>query len=153
DHSAGEERVAKRFFDGRPGRALRVILCATIPPLLAFAAESMLLSTVTRWLMFNGAVIVSSWLGGLEARIASTVLSAALVWWFLIPPERQLGATNPKYFLTVVIFLAIGTAVSLLHEGLRRARRALATTANELEEAQRLAHIGSWTWDFRTKTG
>ena len=103
--------------------------------------------------MFNGAVIVSSWLGGLGAGIASTILSAALVWWFLVPPERALGAADPRYLLTVAIFLAIGTAVSLLHENLRRARRALAATTNELEEAQRLAHIGNWTWDLRTKTG
>jgi K+-sensing histidine kinase KdpD len=144
--------VAKRFFDTGPGRALRVALCAVLPPLLAFAVESRVLSSVTRWLLFNGAVIVSSWLGGLEAGIVSTVLSAALVWWFLIPPEG-FAAADPRYYLTVVIFLAIGTAVSLLHESLRRARRALASTANELEEAQRLAHIGSWTWDLRTRTG
>jgi K+-sensing histidine kinase KdpD len=121
--------------------------------LVAFGAEAMFLSTVTRWLMFNGAVIVSSWLGGLEAGIASTILSAVLVWWFLAPPERTLGPADPRYLLTVAIFLAIGTAVSILHENLRRARRALGATTNELEEAQRLAHIGSWTWDFRTKTG
>ncbi len=145
--------MAKRFVDSRPGRALRVALCAVLPPVVAFVAESMFLSTVTRWLMFNGAVIVSSWLGGLEAGIASTILSAALVWWFLVPPERALGAADPRYLLTVTIFLAIGTAVSLLHENLRRARRALGATTNELEEAQRLAHIGSWTWDLRTKTG
>ncbi len=70
-----------------------------------------------------------------------------------MPPERALGAADPRYLLTVTIFLAIGTAVSLLHENLRRARRALGATTNELEEAQRLAHIGSWTWDLRTKTG
>jgi len=145
--------VAKRFWNTGPGRALRVALCAVLPPLVAFAAEAMLPSTVTRWLMFNAAVIVSSWLGGLEAGIASTILSAALVWWFLMPPENGRAATDPAYFLTVVIFLAIGTAVSYFHESLRRARRALGTTANELEEAQRLAHIGSWAWDFRTKTG
>ena len=145
--------MAKRFVDTRPGRALRLALCAVLPPLVAFGAEAMFLSTLTRWLMFNGAVIVSSWLGGLEAGIASTILSAGLVWWFLAPPERSLGAADPRYLLTVTIFLAIGTAVSLLHENLRRARRALGATTYELEEAQRLAHIGSWTWDLRTSTG
>ena len=145
--------MAKRFIDTGWGRALRLALCAALPPLVAFGAETMFLSTVTRWLLFNGAVIVSSWLGGLEAGIASTILSAALVWWFLAPPERSLGAADPRYLLTVTIFLAIGTAVSLLHENLRRARRALGATTSELEEAQRLAHIGSWTWDFRTRTG
>ncbi len=145
--------MAKRFVDTGPGRALRLALCAVLPPFVAFGAEAVFLSTVTRWLMFNGAVIVSSWLGGLGAGIASTILSATLVWWFLAPPERALGAADPRYLLTVAIFLAIGTAVSLLHENLRRARRALAATTNELEEAQRLAHIGNWTWDLRTKTG
>jgi len=145
--------VEKRFRDTRTGRAVGWALCAALPPLVAFGLESVVLSTVTRWLMFNAAVIVSSWLGGAEAGIASTILSAALVWWYLGPPERDLGAGDPRYLLTVALFLAIGTAVSLLHESLRRARRALGATATELEEAQRLAHIGSWTWDYRTNTG
>jgi K+-sensing histidine kinase KdpD len=138
---------------GRVKRAAQQTLSAVIPPLAAFAIEALLLSTVTRWLMFSAAVIVSSWLGGLEAGLASTVISAALVWWYLVPPEKGLGTNDPRYYLTVVIFLAIGTAVSMLHDNLRRARRALASTATELEEAQRLAHIGSWTWDLHNNSG
>lgn len=148
--------VANWLRDAATGRAkgpVQWILCAAVPPLLAFAIESLLLGTVTRWLLFNGAVIVSSWLGGPAVGLASTVLSAALVWWGLMPPERALQITDPRYYLTVVIFLAIGIAVSMLHESLRRARRGLASAAGELEEAQRLAHIGSWTWDFRSNTG
>jgi signal transduction histidine kinase len=137
---------------GRAERSARTALVAVVPPLLAFAIEAQLLPFVTRWLLFTGAVIVSSWAGGLAAGLASTVLSVALVWWYLVPPVRDLGAADPKYYATVVIFLAIGTAVSVLHENLRRVRQALASTANELEEAQRLAHIGSWAWDFRTST-
>ena len=145
--------MAKRFQDSRTGRAVRWALCAALPPLIAFGLESVVLSTVTRWLMFSAAVIVSSWLGGAAAGVASTVLSTTLVWWYLVPPERDLGSGDPRYLLTVAIFLAIGTAISLLHESLRRARSALVATTTELEEAQRLAHIGSWTWDYRTRTG
>lgn len=131
------------------GRAL----CAVLPPLAALAIEALLLSTVSRWLLFNAAVIISSWLGGLAAGLVSTLLSAGLVWWFLMPPERSLESADPGYYVTVAIFLTVGTAVSFLHDNLRRTRRALAGAATELAEAQRLAHIGSWTWDFRTNTG
>ena len=115
----------------RASRLLRVVVAAIVPPLLALVADMLLESTLTRWLVFNAAVIVSSWFGGLKSGIAATVLSTALVWWFLVPPVRTLGTTDPQYYLAAVIFAVIGIAVSVFHARLRRTNLALERTARE----------------------
>ena len=127
---------------------MRFAAAVIVPPLVALGIESILLTNVTRWLLFIAAVIVSSWLGGFKAGIASTVLSLALVWWFLVPAPYTLGTTDPRFYLTAAVFLCVGISISLLHGGLIRARRdqadALdaAKAANEaLEKALKQKHI------------
>ncbi len=127
------------------------MLWAVVPTAAAFAVDYLFPSETPRWLLLNVAVLVAAWRGGLGAGIVSTLLSAALVSWFVPAASPESAETRQR--LAGVTFLVIGTAMSFLLERLRRAQRALESTASELEEAQRLAHIGSWTWDLRTRTG
>lgn len=123
---------------GRAARlrlAVNTVLAAIAPPIAAFTLEMLFLSAPTRWLLFIAAVIVSSWLGGLKSGIAATILSISLVWaWYLIPPERSLATTDPKYYFNAGLFIAMGIAISVFHERLRRARR---EAADALLQAQR----------------
>ena len=103
--------------------AWQPVLAATVPPLIAFTFEHFYWSTVTRWLLFNAAVIVSSWLGGLKSGIVATLLSTVLVWWYLVPSERTFSRTDPRHLVTAGLFIAIGVTISIFHEQLRRANR------------------------------
>ncbi len=108
----------------RARHALQSALAAVIPPVFAFGVESVLLAPVSRrWLVFTAAALASSWLGGFEAGIVATVLSAVLAWWFLVPPERLFAANDPTYYVAVAFFIAIGVAVSSVHGRLSFAQR------------------------------
>ena len=111
------------------------VLIAIGPPLIAFAVEFFLLGTHQRWLLFIAAVFVSSWLGGLTSGVVATFLSTALAWWLLVPPETSLEPTDPRYYLTAAMFIAIGIAISLFHEWLRRTTRAAALALDEARRA------------------
>ena len=142
---------------GRP--AWQPVLAAILPPLSAFAFEHFYWATLTRWLLFNAAVIVSSWLGGLKSGIAATLLSTALVWWYLVPPERTFSRTDPRHLVTAGLFIAIGVTISIFHEQLRRANRRAklalerAERANEAlariaKERRIFAALVENAWDF-----
>jgi PAS domain S-box-containing protein len=115
--------------------AVNGVLAAIVPPIAAFTLEMLFLSTPTRWLLFTAAVIVSSWLGGLKSGIAATFLSLSLVWaWYLLPPERSFSTVDPKYYFNAGLFIALGIAISVFHERLKRARR---EAADALVQARR----------------
>jgi PAS domain S-box-containing protein len=120
----------------RLGLALNAVLAATVPPVVAFSLEMLFLSAPTRWLLFTAAVIVSSWMGGLKSGIAATILSVSLVWsWFLMLPGRSLSTTDPKYYLNAGLFIALGIAISVFHQQLRRARRETAIALSQAQSA------------------
>ena len=60
-------------------QALEPVLAAIVPPLTAFAVEIVFWPMIPRLLLFNAAVIVSSWVGGLKSGIVATILSTMLV--------------------------------------------------------------------------
>lgn len=121
--------------DGRLSGAvdfLRVCLVGLAPPLLFFAAERFLFASLgSRWLLMIAAVIVSAANGGMLTGLIATIMSGVLVWWYLIPPVKTLGATDSRYYLSFGLFLAIGYAISLLHERLRRTSDGLARAARQ----------------------
>ena len=128
ENSAGEGSGGSASAAG----VLRTLLVALAPPLIAFGAEKTVFASIgSRWLLMVAAVIVSASNGGMVTGLVATMTSAALVWWFLVPPVQTLGATDPRYYLFVVLFLVVGYAVSLLHERLRRATDRLTRTARQ----------------------
>lgn len=114
---------------------MRWAAAVVVPPLVAFGIQSILLADVTRWLLFNAAVIVSAWLGGLKAGVASTIVSLGLVWWYFVPQAQTLGTTDPRFYLAAAVFAMIGIAISLLHERLIRTRRALTDALADAQQS------------------
>lgn len=115
-------------------RTVREVLIAVAPPVVACAAESLVFEPLgSRWLLMVAAVIVSAATGGMLAGLVATAISVALVWWFLVPPAYTFGASDPRFYLSAAIFLAIGYAISLLHERLRRTMRQLAENQRYLQ--------------------
>ncbi len=117
---------------GAVRRAVRGGIVALLPPLIAFACQMALAeSTGSRWLLMTAAVIVSAAIGGMTTGLVATITSAALVWWFLIPPVGMLGAAATSHYLALAVFVAIGFAVSLIHERLRRTTDGLTRVARQ----------------------
>jgi PAS domain S-box-containing protein len=114
-------------------RAAKLALVAIVPVAAAFAIESAFWPAVPRTLLFNAAVIVSSWAGGLESGIAATLMSTGIVWYQM---QGQPGAAPSAYRISVTagFFLAIGIAISVFHARLRRANR---DAADGLARSQR----------------
>jgi PAS domain S-box-containing protein len=106
-------------------------LAALLPPLTAFAIERTFSTTVPRTLLFNAAVIVSSWIGGLKAGVVATILSTALLY------SLMEGSATPggeaRLYVTAVLFLAVGVAISLFHARLTRVRGELEATNRNLQ--------------------
>ncbi len=126
-------------------RVARVILAATVPPLIAFAAQWTFWSVLSplAWFLFYPAVFLSSWLGGRASGISATFISTAIVTWFFLPPERTL-ALEIRFLPSVGVFLAMGFAFAMFHERFRRVHRqatdALATSAQANQRLIQAAH-------------
>jgi PAS domain S-box-containing protein len=65
------------------------------------------------------AVVFSSWFGGIGPGLFSTVLAAALNWYYVVAPANM----NVEQWAGIVLFLGQGALVSYLIEALRRSRR------------------------------
>jgi len=129
DHTRNLERLRE---------ALDPALAAVVPPLIAFAIESVFWATIPRTLLFTAAVIVSSWMGGFKAGIGSTVLSTAL-FFYLMQPVRPSATYESRLYITTGLFLAVGIAISVFHARLKQATR---------EEANALARSRQATKDL-----
>src|SRR5690349_7841054 len=90
----------------------RSLLAATLPTMAAFLIQTFYWIPGVRWSLFYPAVFLASWLGGFRSGIGATMLSTALLWWYFMPPEHTLFKTNPRFYLTAIIFVVLGYVVS-----------------------------------------
>lgn len=124
-------------------QALEPILAAIVPPLTAYAIESVLWWAIPRLLLFNAAVIASSWLGGLKSGIVSTIISSVLVWHMMQEPGGNGGASELRLFAAAAMFLTVGVAISVFHARLKRANRettdALARSREAMSDLTRVS--------------
>ena len=117
----------------------RRLVLAILLPFLGLALQWVLWPWIAPfvWFLFFPTVFFSARLGGLWGGLASTVLSAGMVWFFFIPPQLSWAMDNPSNLYSVGMFLVMGYLISDAQERLRRAQRnteaALAETraANE----------------------
>jgi PAS domain S-box-containing protein len=115
---------------------VRSLLAATLPPLAALIVQSFYSLPSVRWSLFYPAVFIASWLGGFRSGVGATLLSTALLWFYFMPPRHDLIKSDPRFYLTALIFIAMGVTVSMLHRQLRRATR---DVAEALLASRRLA--------------
>ncbi len=85
-------------------------------------------------ILFVLPIILSAYLGGLGPGLLATLLAALSADYFLVPPPG-LGIAQEHDVFQWTMLLASGLALSVLVEGLHRARRRLERTLMEREEA------------------
>jgi PAS domain S-box-containing protein len=73
-------------------------------------------------LVFVAAVAASAWTGGLGPGLLTTLLSALLGTFFFLPPSYSLLIPTPPDLVRLAIFVTEGGLISVLTEGLHRAR-------------------------------
>jgi PAS domain S-box-containing protein len=105
---------------GRARAGWRWKTAATLgPTVAAFVIQYFVLhATMARWALFYPAVFVASWLGGISSGLAATAIATALVPVFFMghtPPDL----TPPPSLISIFIFVAMGIAISVVHERLR----------------------------------
>jgi PAS domain S-box-containing protein len=83
---------------------------------------------------FFPAVILAAYFGGLWPGLLATLLSAAAADFFLLEPRYSFAIADPVNTIALVLFLLVGTMLSILSESLHRTRRRL--LANERQRAE-----------------
>lgn len=122
---------AKDQFQQRP-------LIAMLPPIVAFIIQWLFWSTIQpfAWLLFFPAVFISSWIGGLLPGLVSTLLSAALVSWFFIPPQFTFSDKTPMAYISVGLFCVMGAVFSIFNGRLRKANKQIEETNTTLRTSE-----------------
>ena len=91
-------------------------------------------------ILFQLPIILSAYLGGLGPGLLSTLVAAAGVAYFLIPPTDSFSIANTADFAQWMALIVNGALVSVLSEALHRSRRQ--SEMSRLQYAVTLASIG-----------
>ena len=94
------------------------------------------LSLAHPYLFFYPAIIAAGWYGGFGPGVVATVLAAAAVTYLWLPPLYSLRIHDIQDATGLLLFVAVGFAISLLNEARVRAER----RAREAEAAARRAN-------------
>jgi len=81
------------------------------------------------FVLFWPAVIGAAWFGGVGPAVLASVLSVLVADYFLIGPPGQLTVASPEDLIPLAVFLFSSTAVALLTDATRTARRTAAQAA------------------------
>jgi PAS domain S-box-containing protein len=102
--------------------------------------------------LFLGAVIVSSWVGGMTAGTLSVVASTLCVTYFFIPPVRSF-AVSPTAEAYLVAFVVCAVVASGASSAKRRGEKAVRQARDELElrVAERTAEIQKSNAELRER--
>ena len=87
------------------------------------------------YLLFYPAIIAAGWYGGFGPGVVATVLAALALTYLWLPPLYSLRIREVQDATALLLFVAIGFAISLLNEARVRAER----RAREAEAAARRA--------------
>jgi diguanylate cyclase (GGDEF)-like protein/PAS domain S-box-containing protein len=100
--------------------------CAVLLPVLAAALQWRFPAYLgpASWLPFIPAVLLSAWLCGGVCGIVATLGSAALGWWWFVPPVQAL-AKGPGGYVSTAVFVASGVLVSAILHALQGTNRRL----------------------------
>ncbi|WP_243439780.1 ATP-binding protein [Fundidesulfovibrio soli] len=117
---------------------LRHLLLAVSLPFLALAAQLALWPYIDPfvWFLFFPAVFFSARIGGLHGGLASTLISAAIVWYVFIPPRYSWIIASSGNFYSVLLFMVMGALFSDSQERLRRAKRQAEAALRDAQEAK-----------------
>ncbi|PYO21630.1 MAG: hypothetical protein DMD85_13575 [Candidatus Rokuibacteriota bacterium] len=94
------------------------------------------LSLAHPYLFFYPAIIAAGWYGGFGPGVVATVLAAVALTYLWLPPLYSLRIHDIQDATGLLLFVAVGFAISLLNEARVRAER----RAREAEAAARRAN-------------
>jgi PAS domain S-box-containing protein len=117
-----------------PGLSLALALCI---PFVALALQWLAWDYVRPyvWFFFFPAVFFSAMLGGLFGGMAASALSAAMVWYFFLPPALTFNALTLPNAFSILIFLVMGFLFSDTQNRLRKARARAEEALGQAEAA------------------
>jgi PAS domain S-box-containing protein len=95
-------------------------------------------------IFFFPAVMVSAWLGGAVAGTITTLICAVAARYLWIPPIHSWAIPPARGLLGLLVFVAVGTVISVFNEMWRRGAAALVASERI---AQELAAIVEWSDD------
>lgn len=99
-----------------------VVLIVTLVLVLMLILDPWLSMSITPFLLFFSAVMVSAWYGGLKSGLLATSLSALLSDYFFLPPTYELNF-NLSTFVRIGLFALQGLLFSILCEALKTAKK------------------------------
>jgi PAS domain S-box-containing protein len=125
---------------------------ALLAPFVAFAFNALLWPWFGSgaWSLFYPAIFLSSWLGGLYIGLAGTFMSLFLCWLLAVSNTYVNTGDIAGHYLAMGVFTSMGVLFSVFHSLLTSTNKRLNRRETELTEAQRIASVGSWEFDFRT---
>ena len=104
---------------------LAVVPVAVLAAMLARELLWPVLGPSVPFLLLWPAVMFSAWFGGLTPGLLTTLLAALGEMYFVLDPPFSFHVSNPEEAVGVVLFMLLGTMVSLLAEWLHRANDAV----------------------------
>ena len=107
------------------------IVCAALGLWLRLALNSVLGITVP-YITFFPAIMLSAWAGGFGPGLLTTLLGAVAAQYFLLAPLYSFALPSLVDSLSLGLFVAVGTIISVLNQSLRTAR------AESLEHVKQL---------------
>jgi signal transduction histidine kinase len=113
-------------------------------PLIALALQFALWPVVDPyvWFFFFPATFVASYFGSARSSVIATVASAGLVWYFFLPPRFDFKLKDYGDLWMVVIFVALGAAITMVNHRARTAEErsaAAESVAQRARERERIA--------------
>lgn len=118
------------------------LLLSLLPPVVALILQSLFWSWIQPllWFLFYPAVFFSAWLGGRAGGWLATLLSTGFVIYFFIPPRWSFLVPEPKYFLSIGVFMGMGGLMSQVHGRLRQANAFLEQRVRERTQELEASH-------------
>ncbi len=104
------------------------------------------------YLTFYPAVALAAWAFGMGPGILATILSILCADYYFTPPIGQFGLLAPGHVVGHFFFVVGGLSVSALAARSRLTEASLRERTRELDDAQLVAGVGSWTWDIASGT-
>lgn len=102
------------------------------------------------WLLFYPAVLLATLLGGSNAGIGATILSALLVWYFFLPPLYSWELEDFASSISILIFVATGIGFSVLYQRWLRNDARRRRSEERLRYALDAMHEGIWDTNLAT---
>ena len=89
------------------------------------------------WFLFYPAVFISAWIGGFWTGLVSTFIATTLAFLFFINPNYPISMIHTKTFITLSVFLTMGTLFSVLLGRLKKLNEQLSSDLRQNEISQK----------------